>query len=62
MVHSVCDLKGRRYGLSARLAGESRSAGVPPAVAGASRSRELRGQDAHAPAGETPALRRLVGK
>jgi Tol biopolymer transport system component len=34
-----------------------RSAGVPPAVAGASRSREVRGQDAHATAGGTPALR-----
>ncbi len=38
------------------------SAGVPPAVAGASRSRGLRGQDAHAPAGETPTLRPQVGE
>src|ERR1035441_1068894 len=46
-----------------------RSAGVPPAVSGASRSRCIswhghpghevaRGQDAHATAGETPALRK----
>ena len=36
-----------------------RSAGVPPAGARASRSREWRGQDAHAPAGKMPALVRL---
>jgi len=36
------------------------SAGVSPAVAGASRSR-TRGQDAHATAGETPALHQAVG-
>jgi len=36
------------------------SAGVSPAVAGASRSR-TRGQDAHATAGETPALHHAVG-
>ena len=34
----------------------ARSAGILPAGARASRSREWRGQDAHAPAGETPAL------
>ena len=35
-----------------------RSAGILPAVSGASRSRSARGQDAHATAGETPALRK----
>ena len=35
-----------------------RSAGILPAVSGASRSRPARGQDAHAPAGETPTLRK----
>ena len=34
----------------------ARSAGILPAGARASRSREWRGQDAHAPAGGTPAL------
>ena len=32
--------------------------GILPAVSGASRSRPARGQDAHATAGETPALRK----
>jgi hypothetical protein len=32
--------------------------GIMPAVSGASRSRSARGQDVHAPAGETPALQR----
>ena len=34
-----------------------RSAGILPAVSGASRSRPARRQDAHATAGETPAVR-----
>ena len=38
--------------------GVCRSAGVPPAGARASRSRGWRGQDAHAPAGGTTALRK----
>jgi len=46
---------------SGRSAGApSRSAGVSPAVAGASRSREVRGQDAHTTAGGTPPLRGMT--
>jgi class 3 adenylate cyclase/tetratricopeptide (TPR) repeat protein len=49
---------GRAYALEAGIPG---SAGVSPAVAGASRSRkeqQVRGQEAHALAGETPTLQR----
>jgi hypothetical protein len=59
---------GRPLNRSAGILPHSGSAGILPAGARASRSREWRGQDANAPAGETPAprptrhVRRVAGR